>query len=135
MAIPKYILHPSGLIFAGAVGLWLVWTKVPTSTEVRETFLVSGVKIADRAGLSEIADFTPKAEIVFTDSEQKWTLASARFETMNDKQYQSLRRYLKAKLLKKPTTGDVITLPLELYDPVCFTPAGQGLACPFVIKD
>jgi len=140
MALPKYIVHPSLLLAASFVTLWLVWSKVPTSTEVRESFSLTPSKstptpLLDRSMLSEISDFTTQAEIVFADSPQRWVIASESFKDMNSIQYEALRRYLKAKLLKKPASGNAIALPIELYDPLCFTPEGKELACPFVIKN
>lgn len=140
MPLPKYIVHPSLLLAASFVTLWLVWSKVPTSTEVRESFSPARPKSApapllERSELSEISDFTTQAEIIFANAPQKWIVASKDFDGMNDIQYKALQRYLKGKLLKKPTRGSSITLPIELYDPLCFTPKGKDLACPFVIKN
>jgi hypothetical protein len=91
--------------------------------------------LPERSTLSKIADFTTQAEIIFADAPKKWIVASEDFKGMNDIQYQALQRYLKGKLLQKPASGNRIALPIELYDPLCFTPKGKELACPFVIKN
>ena len=135
MKIPKYILHPTLLIFAAAGIYYMIRVPVPAASQ----FATSKKEILDQSNLHQIVDFTPEGFLVIADISTKKQINDERFKNLPEDKQAGIKDFFVGKFVKiTEPKKDTLDLPIELYDPVCFSSNAEqrksSVQCPVILE-
>lgn len=149
MKIPKHISHPLILLvvlFAVAGVVWLDRPQASDADNAGKSANGESVSTADKHSfltqnnLYQISDLLPEGYVVIDELNKKWQIAHERFRQLTPDQTNQLKEFFVGRFVKlrDPKTQSTIELPMELYNPVCFSNTEDdrllSLECPLVLE-
>ncbi|MBF0103843.1 MAG: hypothetical protein HQM16_00835 [Deltaproteobacteria bacterium] len=115
-------------------------TGKTTSPDTVHTPVEKGTILSEN-NLFQITDVLKDGKVVIDGLKGPWQIHDKRFSSMNEERYNSTREFLLGKfiMIPFPTINTGITLPAELYNPLCFSsdPEKQKLTdqCPVILQE
>ena len=155
MRIPKYISHPLIIIALSSSLFYMLWLNTPSAADLpantTETATAGAppqaVKFFDKNTLLkdnnffQIEDMNADGTLLIPQLTGSWTINDQRFRNLSKQKLEQLKGFFVGKFIKIPDTtvaDKSITLPVEIYSPLCFAndpnQRAQTNECPILLQ-
>lgn len=135
MRIPKYILHPTLLVIGGAIIMYFVWARVPSSKQIHETVEKTTQQTLQKPSVKTkvtkkdfsesyyiIGSVNGAGQLVLLPGSLQISMNDKRFTNISIQQQKQLNAFFKNRLIPKSKITKEMTsldLPFVIYDQNC----------------